>query len=415
MKERVILSSSSKKLLSKLGSVKLALWLILLLAAFAAVGSLELLPQGLPPEQYLGDYGAAGKMLVWLGLDSFYTSYPYRGLLALFCLNLLACALGRSIDGFLNAFARGKAGGHALIVERSRTLTFLKDNGFTIKDTDPISARRRTFTFLAFPLVHLAPILIFAGALWGTEGGFIVTKNIHVGSINEEFFSWKERREITLPFAISVREFNTTYHRPLRIKLQVLLPDKQSAEVSTRESSYFPIEGTDYMAMAENLDLDSFDMDYYIKRGAATLGPFSKGKEEGAPILLRPLGWKGDEKRGEALVSFYATDGALISTNTLAVNEPAVVMGHRVFITAWGADAEEKPFVGIQITRDPGQPLLWVGSISLTLGITMMLFMEGAWCREEDGMLVGRASGRRKLFAKLLKEAGDPQKGTEPT
>jgi cytochrome c biogenesis protein ResB len=96
------------------------------------------------------------------------------------------------------------------------------------------------------------------------------------------------------------------------------------------------------------------------------------------------------------------------------VNQPASVNGYRIYLTAWGDDDEGRAFAGFQATRDPGEWLLWIASLALTLGVIVMLFAEGAWVAERDGRLEGRCSRDRRRFAEFLREIAKGENETPP-
>lgn len=384
--------------------MRLTLWLLLLLALAGALGSGKLIPQNLEPLAYIELYSWAGKMIPVLGLDSFYTSLPYRALFVLLILNLLACAVGRSIEGVKNSFAVGNPAARCELTDRALTIERLRADGYTVKSETPLLATKRCWLFWGFPLVHLAPLLIVAGAFWGSVSGFIATQNIHVGSITESVFEWGTEKQIELPFAISLDDVHLHYHYPLQLKVKALLEADEERVITTKEGEEFLIPGTDYSAVVEKYDNVENDLHYFIKSGNTRLGPFSRGVEEGAPIKLRPLQFKGEVKQSEAIVTFFGADRAELFSTAIEVNGPAKVMDYSVYLSVWGNDSEGRPFAGFQITKDPGQPPLWTGAVFLSLGVFIILFGRGAWIREEEAMLVGRASRERKLFAAELRE-----------
>jgi hypothetical protein len=42
-------------------------------------------------------------------------------------------------------------------------------------------------------------------------------------------------------------------------------------------------------------------------------------------------------------------------------------------MTAWGEDADGRPYVGIQAVRDPAAPLFWGGCLGLTVSLALFL------------------------------------------
>lgn len=393
--------------LSRLSSLKLALALLLALAALAAVGTFDLLPQRLAPEEYAERYGAAGPVLVWLGLDAFHTSLLYRLLIALFLANLAACGLKRGMAGFREAFGRGlPAESVELKTSEEEAARRLSAAGYAILSAAPLRARRRAFAFLGFPLVHLAIAPLVAGAFWGSVGGRIATQNVSVGRLTDRMYDWSARDERVMPFALELREFRLLRYPSLHVKVRPLTAAGLGDEVETEPGRPFAVPGTAFSALLENFDPRTGDMTYRIVAEGRSLGPYSRGREEGAPVRLRPQSFRegeGEIKRAEAVVRFHREGGVPPVEAVVAVNEPATVGGYRVFLTSWGKDDQGVDFAGFQATSDPGQGLVWVFSVVLTLGVFLMLFGSGAWVEADGGRLVGRASRDRRAFGDFLR------------
>jgi cytochrome c biogenesis protein len=378
------------------GSLRLTLWLLALLALVAALGTMNLIPQGLPPEEYGRSYGLAGKVLLVLGLDRYYQSIPVQGLFLALTVNLLCCGLGRSLTGVRDAAGRGSPSVRLAFTDRERAARALADAGFRIHTGEKLRATRRPWAFLGFPLVHLPPLLILLGAWWGTAGGAVYTKIIPVGAIAETAYDWSVRDEVALPFAVRVTAVRKEYY-PHELKVQFRVAGSEATtEIQVKEGETFDLPGTQYRGVAERFDPESKLLTYFVLDGDRRLGPFVKGSEEGAPVLIRPSAFlDSPEKQVRADVSLYGADGSLLREAAISVNHPLDHEGFRVFLTAWGADGEGNPYAGFQFTRDPGQSLLWVGSVLLCAGLLLLLFGDGGWVREEGGELLVKASRRR--------------------
>jgi cytochrome c biogenesis protein len=71
-----------------------------------------------------------------------------------------------------------------------------------------------------------------------------------------------------------------------------------------------------------------------------------------------------------------------------------------------------KMYTGLQVARDPGSPMIWIGSILLILGLTVMMYMPELrlWVRfmpaGEDAklQLCGKSAGRSEMGVELLLE-----------
>ncbi|GAB6062823.1 cytochrome c biogenesis protein ResB [Deferrisoma palaeochoriense] len=392
--------------LRRLGSVRLAVALLLVLAAAAALGTW--LPQNLDPGEFLRRFPRAGPLLLTLGFDRFFQSPLYRGLLALFTLNLLACAAGRSRRGWLAFRGRARPTVRVPGPAAPDLAERLRAAGFRIRTASPLRASRRPWAFLGFPLVHLSLPVIFAGALWGSLAGFVGTQTVHVGDEMRAFYDWSAGRDRPLPFRLRVAEFRELhYPTPLRIRLG--LPGRVAREVVTREGARIEVPDSPYTVRLGRFDRETKDLTFWVEGPGGTLGPFSRDRRQGCPVDFTPLGFRDPEvRRVEARVEVLAPDGTPTRTAVIAVNEPLVHGGLRIFLTAWGADPYGFPWVGFQITRDPGQPAVWLGSAGLVAGLALLWAGRGAWVWEEEGEVRAVATGRMaaELRARLTASGG---------
>lgn len=392
------------RLLSRLASLRLTLGLLLTLAALAAAGTF--LPQNLDTAALRARYPEWGPILQALGLDRFYAGPVFRGLLFLFTVNLLACAAGRSREGWWNARGRGRPSARAPW-GGGGWAEALRERGFRVRQVDPLRAARRPWAFLGFPLVHLAPPLVMAGGLWGSLGGFVGTQNVHVGGLTPTVYDWNLERDRRLPFVLAVEDFQIL-HYPTELQVQIL-DAGEPRTVEVRVGGTIPVAGSAYRVRVADFDPSTGDLTYWVGGPDGEAGPFFRGQEEGAPLRVRPLAFRDPRvRRVEARVSLRDERGQAVARQVVAVNEPLVHGGLRIYLTAWGADAEGRPFTGFQVVRDPGQPLVWTGSVAFSLGLLLLLFGDGAWVREEGGELLCRASrGAARARALLAPPAGD--------
>ncbi len=396
----------SGEILKKLSSIRLTVSLLMLLAALGALGTFQPWPQGLPAEEYERLYGAGGQVITFLGLDSFHKGFLYRALFTLFCLNLFSCAFRRTLAGVDDFSARGEPRAVIRVDDAKVAAAALESAGFSVsKDGGSLLAFRRRYGFLGFGLVHMAPLAIALGAFWGSVGGFVATENVYAGSSFNTVYEWVQKRDYSLPFTITVHERRISYF-PGELKLKALAGSGEPVEFLVKVGEEAAIEGTGSSALIEDFNPDNGNLSYYILENGIKKGPFSKGREEGAPIRVRPVAFKGfDVKRVEAPVEVSDAAGNVVKSWTLAVNEPLFHDGYKIFLTAWGQDDAGNPTVGLQITRDPGEALVWVGSTVLAIGIFILLFAQGGWATHENGIL--RVKCPPAVLKKLREEIGE--------
>jgi cytochrome c biogenesis protein len=371
------------------------------------------IPQGLPAEEYRRLFPGRWQTLLALGLDRYYTGWIFRGLLAGLALNLAACAFGRSADGWRHFRGRGKASLRLPLADRQVWAERLRGAGFRLAAETPLLASRRSWAFLGFPLVHLAPFLVMAGALWGSLGGYVGTRNVYVGSSTQSADRWPSGEASLLPFTVSVRDFRLRYH-PIALRIEALVPQRTPLLLETREGGSVEVPGTPYRIFVQAFDPTTGDLVYFVEGSnlGSRLGPFSRGQEQGAPVRVRPEAFRELKvRRAETVVALTGAQEEPLVEQIVAVNEPLSYHGLRIYLTAWGEDQDKNRYVGLQITRDPGQVLVWAGGIALSLGLFLLLFGDGAWAREEGQELWLRGSRGRGSLRRLLENSMPGEEG----
>ncbi|MDF1553903.1 MAG: cytochrome c biogenesis protein ResB [Deferrisomatales bacterium] len=385
-----------------LASLRLTLALLLLLAVASAVGTV--LPQGTDPVVWQQRYGTDAPWWGSLGLGGYYRGWWFRGLWAALIVNLLACGVRRSVQGVRDFLCRGRNNLRLPAEARAAVSGTLRGEGFRLTSELPLRARRRSWGFLGFPLVHLSPVLIVAGALWGSWGGFTGTAYGFLRAPAWTFFNWTAGVDQDLPFVLVVEEIRRLYH-PLRLRAGVGERGAGGRLVETREGGTFPAAPYPYRVEVDRLDVEGKDLRFYLIGAAGRLGPFSSAAND-APLRVVPVEYKDPELRQvEAGVTVRSQDNQVLRQHTLAVNRPLVVGSLRIYLTAWSENLEEDPWVGLQIVKDPGQGVLWVGSVALAAGILMLLFVRGGWAREEGGEILIRAD--REVLRRVREAVAD--------
>lgn len=398
----------------RLTSPRLSVALLLTLPGCGILGTL--VPQGLGPSQYKDLYPTAWRLILAAGMGDYYRSPFYRGLLILFAANLLACSARRSLDSVRNVWASGRAFRIAGVGSGGMAPAQLVRSGFRIRSEQPLHATRRAWAFLGFPLAHLGPLAVLLGGLWGSLDGFVGTKNVYVGGSTETVYVWSEESDRRLPFTLAVEDFRLLNY-PLEIEVRATAGEER-AVLRTRVGRMTRVPGTPYGVRIDRFDPAEGDAPYWVETPGGRVGPFLRENMASAPVRLEFLAYRDPEvRRAEAIVALLGSDAKALARQRVAINEPLVFGGLRIFLTAWGKDAQNRPYAGFQVVRDPGQTLTWFGSAILCAGLALLLFIDGAWVREEGGALVGatsRRNGFRRLGIAASEPGSDAERGAEP-
>ena len=212
-----------------LTSIRLTVFLLLILAAVAVIGTV--VPQGQPPNQYFSRYGEVWGQLLWLGgFTQVYFSPWFLGPISLLAVNILACV----VHGLPQAVRRVR---QPLTVEAALTLpergritwpagvdpqpsiaaTLSREPGRcrqeTLPDQKVYFGERGRFRPLGPYLIHIALLLILAGGLigkfWGVDGQLAIDQGEVAGA-----FQVGPRVEKPLNFQVRLDNFQVSYYAP---------------------------------------------------------------------------------------------------------------------------------------------------------------------------------------------------------
>ncbi len=211
-----------------LTSIRLTIFLLLVLALIALLGTL--LPQGEPPGYYVARFGEGlGSFLGQSGLTRIYSSPWFLGPMALFTLNLLACllqGLPQAIKRVSQPFTGEMA---AALPERGRFTWPVHVNPqhlvagilraelgrprqTTAGNREFFLVERGRFRPLGPYIIHLSLLFILLGGLigkfWGVEGRL----PIHEGGVAKGFLVQGSHSETPMPFQLRLDRFQVSFY-----------------------------------------------------------------------------------------------------------------------------------------------------------------------------------------------------------
>lgn len=324
-----------------LRSTRLAVALLLALAVLAAVGTFLSPPgAGTVPEPD----GAARPLSRIIGLEQTFRSPLFLSLLALAALNVVACAWYRL------------------------SLRWAQEGG-----------RLRTFTDI---LLHGSLLLILTGGMLKGLLGFIGTQNVYVGEMTETVYDWRAGREARLGFEIRVDELREGYY-PIQARIGVrrAATGEKLELLEVVEGKRTGNPGGDLGMQITGYDPVAGEIRFVVVSGGAEQQIPLKTKAGDAAAAragdydLSLVAFRADLKEVRAKISLLDA-GTAVSVGWLAPNSRIRHRGLNLFLTAWGADPGGKRFCGIQVTRDRGAPLFWVGCVLLALAIPAHLYLK---------------------------------------
>jgi cytochrome c biogenesis protein len=212
-----------------LTSIRLTVFLLLILAAVAVIGTV--VPQNQPPNQYFSYFGEVWGELLWRGgFTDIYFSPWFLGPIVLLTANILSCVV-HGLPQAVQRVSRPLTWGTAITLpERGRitwpaevdphpliTAAWSRELGRhrleTLPDKEIYLAARGRFRPLGPYLIHVALLLILAGGLigkfWGVDGQLALDQGEVAGA-----FQVGPRVQMPLNFQVRLDKFQVSYYEP---------------------------------------------------------------------------------------------------------------------------------------------------------------------------------------------------------
>lgn len=394
------------QLIDFLASVKLALAVLIGLAA-AAVGG-TVIPQNLPPEQYYQGLGPQlYTFLSYLDMFDMYHSWWFNTLLALLLLNLVVCSLKRLPQTLRLAaptdgsrikvdFLKKQSFSHENVL-RKPTAALLPGLREALgrrfgrpKETKTawgtlLWAEKGAFARFGAYVVHFSIFFIVAGGVVGNTSGFEAFLSLNEGQTASEVLDRREHAHIVLPFAIRLDRFTIKFYdngTPSEYRSEVTVLENgvevrredirvnhplTYRGVTFYQSSYGSTLGDGLrLRLVRQSDQKTFDLQVpseaptELPEGMGTIQvlDFADNLMNTGPavrLLIHPAG-------GEAY-----TDWAMAQRPSFLPASPGP-------LTATLLEHKKVYYTGLQVNRDPGVWLIWLGCGLMLLGFLITFF-----------------------------------------
>lgn len=368
-----------------LSSVKLTLGLLLALAfisIFVTFGKPE-----------LGRY------------DLFYKSIWFRSALALLALNLSVCTI-KTIRRQLkrSALLRERIetdSDRALPLRGAKSSssgqlqTIARKAGFSVTtEGEAIIASKGSWGRWGSTVVHLSFLAIMFGALLG-ETGFVGTLNIYIGDQSTQYFDWDSQQDKDLGFTFRLDKSELIYY-PVEMKFKAVDPVTGNTlqEYQSKEGKTVHLPIKDMRARIIKFDPEEKHFVLAIYRLGQYLGEYfvyAGGErfndQQNPGVKLIPMAHKDRILRQYHSEVSILEGGKVVKEGAIEINHPITHKGVTIFQTAYNKDEQGFPYAGFQFSQDPGEPIVWVASITIIIGCLIAFMVRNrSFCiiRKED-------------------------------
>lgn len=363
------LGSRMKSVFDFFSSLKLTLILLLGLAVIAVGGTIWPVEQGTIQR-----------------FELYYQSLWFRLLLGLLALNLAACTWRTFVrvageKNRLLAVLDGSAvAGFELSCRDVDELSErLQTQGYRVtRSGDKVLGRRGLIGRWSLPVLHLSILIVMLGAL-AAQFGFVGTMNMYVTHQTDKYFDWDLQADRPLEFTFRLDHFEPQYY-PIDLRFATYDKDsrEQLQEFTTREgetvtlSPELSVEVLRFFPEEQHLILG-------IVLEGALIGEYhALGGERTYPnsidpgVTIKPTAFRDPLlKQLHSEVSILE-EGDVVRQGVIEVNTPLVHRGVAIYQTTYSRDESGFWVCGFQLSKDPGEPLVWLGSVVLTLAMVLI-------------------------------------------
>ena len=433
-------------------SLKLTLSLLIALATTSIIGTV--IPQG-PQQEYLEQIGPTKiKIYSALGFFDMYHSWWFILLLYLLTVNLIACSVKRlprvwktisepnlildgALEKSLSLTHDFKMSGDDMTI-RDRMSAFLKAefSSPVVTEVDGVHhlfAQKAPYCRLGVYVVHASIIIIFVGAMIGSLFGYKAFVNIVEGTDTSTVFNPRTAKPIDLGFAVKCEKFSVSFY-------DTGAP-KEFKSILTILENGRPVTGFVNIPIVVNSPLSYRGITFYQSSyGPAGVYQFSvRPRNGGAPSMVTAR--QGEQVRlpdggsmqvveavpevsrfmpqmsGAAAKIETVSPGGAPQQFVIFKNYPRFdeQRGGNLIFTFEGMD--DRYYTGLQVAKDPGVWVVWLGCALMVGGIGMAFFLshKRVWVRIAHGKITmaGTASknpsGFQLIFDGLVEKTKNLQ------
>lgn len=431
-------------------SLKLTMFLLITLAITSIIGTI--IPQGTPAREYLQQISPAKfKLYQALGFFDMYHSWWFVLLLCLLTINLIACSIKRlphiwkaitqpvtvldsGLEKSLGNVVSFKAPGEPEKLQKQvaafLTAEFAEPVATESDGTRHLFARKAPWCRLSVYFVHLSVIVIFIGALVGSFFGYKGFVTIMEGDSIAKVAA-RSGKEVDLGFSVRCEKFSVSLYdsgapREFRSILTVLengkpVPGYEHVPVIVNEpltykgitfyqSSYG--NAGEYRFLVTDRDGRNAVPVTVPADGEATL-PDGSGVhvlETTPDIAPYSPGLSGPAANLEIHAPGGGSERVVVYANHPELNiEHAKQHGTGPVIHFKGE--EKRMYTGLQVAKDPGVGIVWLGCLLMVVGIFAAFFLSHrrVWVRIQHGTVTmgGNASKNQAAFQHFFDALAD--------
>lgn len=369
----------SHAILDSLSSVKLTLVSLTLIGVFSILGTL--IEQNRGPEFYSEVYPETlSKIILIFGLDDLFHTKWFIGLLFLFFINLSVCSVRRIKRDLIKTGEVSRPSEYDLRLSKEhgeRLGGILEDMGYkkTTDDGNFMVFEKNRLSRYAHHIVHLSIIFILIGGLLGLLYGFRGSVSLKKGEEKSEVILRKKNPSVKkLDFTVRLKEFTIDFYEDGTPKdyvsqVEILRDGKIILEREIKVNKPLSIDGMNFYQASYGKEGKFY---FSVDGEEKILTQFDLLRM--GDLSFRVLRYESSiHNFGPGVLVAYMENDKLMTTWFLRDVEKMkerVIAGKRFRLN----DVKEELYTVLEVTSDPGVPLVWIGFSGMILGLFFRFF-----------------------------------------
>lgn len=424
--------NSKETLFDILASVKLAIFLLIALSVTSIFGTI--IPQGEPINFYQERYNPTFFNLIKLfRLYDAYNSWWFLTLLNLFSINLICCTLKRlpftlkllkrdilDVDGekitkmpLKNTIEIQKSGS---IYDEIKKI-FKDHKSKELTDGSRILAwEKGKINYLGVYVLHLSILVIFAGAIVGGIWGFKGNMMLLEGEKSNHIVNNRTSDEIQLPFEVRCNKFTVEFYedgrtpKEFRSSLTIIEDNKEILTTDIIVNKPLKYKGiTFYQSSYQAVPEISISIEKDNNSESITLSAFDTINIPNTELTMGILQFLPDV-HGFPAARIWVTDGKDFTEAQwiLLGRSKNFGQGTNNAFKLHLIDVNEKFMTGLQVKKDPGVWVVWLGCFGLVVGFVIVFWIphRRIWILIEENKLTiaGQTNKNKYQFEREFEE-----------
>lgn len=375
-----------KKLWSLITSLKLAIFLLVIIAVYSIIGTV--LPQGLASEFYLENYSTFGRVITVLQFDDIYHSWIYVSLLTLFVINLAGCTF-KILPGQVRRFDKDyypsvRKDSENLYndeVEIKSLVDKLKRKRYKVfRDGNGYMMSKNRIGYLGSSITHLGIVIILVGSFFGGLFAFSGFFNLLPGDV---------RAFNDHGFAVRLDDFYMEFRDNKSIEqyyseVTVVKPSGDERQETMWVNKPMKVNGIDFYQTSygwasrlviKNKDGEILDMKYlrnneshFFQSEHLTILLYGYYPDMVVTSAGEPLSMSEKEDNPHyAVVLYHFNDHA-----GSYITEPGQTIEYGDYLIEF---EESRLYTGITFRRDFGYVFVVIGSFIMLLGLLVSFYL----------------------------------------